>query len=260
MKWAVRSVFGLVIGACVALVVLVSSLDGFFTRGASRRSSATGSRDAAGTPRTGDATDSLVADMYVQNSLERDRVVAEIREEFGIEVNADRFSSHHTARDYLAHLHLAREAKELGLDVDPEAFGDDEFMRRHIQSLRQGRATAAAGTAPTIVDPQRAAGPVPSGQDAAGSHARDAATAAALVNAGDYIFIYGHRYYPDGRGAYVRTDGTVLNVSTAKGTCPAAPAGRPADKPIDAPILGTDLLGDLDRLLDLLGTRPVDSR
>ena len=85
---------------------------------------------------------------------------------------ADRFSSHHVARDYLERLRLAKQAQAVGLTVDPHAFGDDSYMRRHIEALLGGREL-----------PELPAG--------------DIATASAPPPGArrDSIFIYGHKYY-----------------------------------------------------------------
>lgn len=242
MNWAVRSIFGFVIGTCVVLAVLVGPLTKFFTKNVSRRpvaNAAEASGSASGRAR---ATDSPVAAMQIQNRVERNNIVARIGEEFGIEVDPDRFGSHHTARDYLERLRLARQAKELGFDVDPEAFGDDQFMRQHIEALQAGRASV--------------------GQARSGGTAmlREPAAHAAAPDCQDYIFIYGHRYYPDGRGAYVRADGTVLGLSTARQTPPTTDAAADSNKPSDAALLGTDLLGNLDELLGLLGPPSTEER
>ena len=242
MNWAARSILGFVIGTCVVLVVLVGPLTKFVMKNVSRRPVAKVAEVSASASGRAGTPDSLVADMQIQNRVERNNIVAQIGEEFGIEVDPDRFSSHHTARDYLERLRLARQAKELGFDVDPEAFGDDQFMRQHIEALQAGRASARqAGSGGTAVLQQPAA------------HA-------AAPDCQDYIFIYGHRYYPDGRGAYVRADGTVLGLSTARQTSPTTDSAAASDKPSDAALLGTDLLGNLDELLGLLGPPTTEER
>ncbi|HUU82783.1 MAG TPA: hypothetical protein VM243_04685 [Phycisphaerae bacterium] len=253
MKWLVRSVVGLAIATCVALAILIGPLTDMLVTSALGRPS-TGGREATVTAsgRSG-ATDSLVADMHIRHRIERDEVVARIRQEFGIEVDPDGFSSHHTARDYLERLRLARQAKEMGFDVDPQAFGDDEFMRRHLESLLQGRASAVPGATEPAHGPAAPTTAVSPGDSIA-------ATDAIAADRTDYVFIYGHRYYPDGHGAYVRADGTVLGLSTAKRPRVAVSEAASPDPPVSALMPGADLLGDLDEILGMLAPQSADAR
>jgi len=237
MKWAVRSMFGLVIGGCVVLAILVGPLSEFVTENLAYWPGADRCRDSASVSDPAGTTDSLVAAMHVHNRTERDNIVARIRDEFGIQVAPDRFSSHHTAGDYLERLRLARQAEAVGLDLDPDAFGDDEFMRRHIEALRPGAAAGLLNTA------------LPASEGGALALGRSAAP-----DGRDYIFVYGRRYYPNGYGAYVRDDGTVLDLVGAK-----RPRQRAAEAKTDdagqIPALSADALSDLDTLLDVLLTR-----
>jgi hypothetical protein len=172
--------------------------------------------------------------MHARNRLERDRIVAQIREEYGIPLGPEEFTSHHTAADYLERIRLARQAAAAGIEVDPDAFGDDEFMRRHIVTLLHGAeqqsqdlATAGSNFAkPTV--------PVLTGPGCR-----------------DYIFVFGHRYYPDGYGAYIREDGTVLDPGPARVRGNAAIDAQ--DDPVRPGLIPTgESLADLDKLLDML--------
>ena len=174
--------------------------------------------------------------MHAQNAAELQRTVDQIRDEFGISVATDRFSSHHVARDYLERLRLAEQARALGLDVNPHAFVDDACMRRHIEAMCQGPDATAVPAAPD-------AGPFLS----------------ATAGRRDCILLYGQKYHRDADGRYVRADGTVLQTSLLR----PAHGGRPAPEPHpknDPLLQAGDLPYDLDALLDLLApeqsTRP----
>jgi hypothetical protein len=243
MGRVVRVMLGLVIGGCVMLAVLTGLFAQFFTGGALRPSVAKGHEYAAEASGPADSMDAMVEAMHARNRLERGRIVAQISEEFGIDVDPDRFSSHHTARDYLERLRLAREASELGIEADAEAFGDDEFMRRHLEAARPGGALARGAAAPTAADLVRLSSDT--------YHAMP-------LHRGNYIFIHGRRYYPDGHGAYVSADGSVLGLSTAKQARHDPDAAGVADAGGDAPAWDSGLLGDLDKVLDLLGVGAGD--
>lgn len=232
MKWFARSCVVAVIGGCVSLVVLAASLlqDG---PGSSwvdllRRGRAPASAQASPAGQTGDT----LAVMHARNYAQLEDAISQIREEFGLDVTAPQFSSHHAARDYLERLYLAREAKSLGLEVDPHDFGDDEFMRRHIRALSRGEIPPAAPGGALGAPPAALAAPLPTG-----------------LNRSEYVFINGQRYYHDGHGAYVCGDGTTLRVSGAAN-------GRPSETPAEsAPARDplTNLLPQLEGVLDMLG-------
>ena len=233
MKWLAKSFILAVVGLCVTTAVLVRPLGGQLAAWSllPRRAEAHGA--SAG---TGKATPSMVAAMHAQNAAELQGTVAQIRDEFGIRVAADRFSSHHVARDYLERLRLAEQARALGLDVNPHAFGDDACMRRHIETMRQGPDATAAPAAP------------------------DAAPfLSATAGRRDCILLYGHKYHRDADGRYVRADGTVLQTSLLRPAHRSRPA--PESHPKNDPLLQAgDLPYDLDALLDLLAPEQSEHR
>jgi hypothetical protein len=169
-------------------------------------------------------------------SVDRVDACRQIECEFGIRLEPGRFSSHHAARGYLDRLRLARQARALGIDVDPTAFGDAVFMARHIEKTLQER-----GVTEFAVD--WTAGPTL--QSAGEQH----------PPRGDYIFFHGHRYYRQDDGTYVRRDGQILGV----------PRSRHAPQSTDPPVLsaatpfGFDpTLPNLDELSRLLETYQLD--
>ena len=233
MKWLAKSFILAVVGLCVTTAVLVRPLGGQLAAWSllPRRAEAYGA--SAG---TGKATPSMVAAMHAQNAAELQGTVAQIRDEFGIGVAADRFSSHHVARDYLERLRLAEQARALGLEVDPHAFGDDACMRRHIEALGLGLDATGPPFTPDT-------GPLLSG----------------TTGHRDCILLYGHKYHRDADGRYVRADGTVLQTSLLR----SAQRGRSAPGPQpknDTLLQAGDVPHDLDALLQMLapeqGTRP----
>ena len=234
MKWALGSFCVLVIGSCVALALLAGFALEIFGQGFVSSRVQAGQPGAAAPAGDPDAAANAVVAMHARNRNERDQILGRIRQEFGVQVTPGRFSSHHTAGDYLERLRLARQAEALGLDVDPDAFGDDEFMRRHIAALRPGAAPEFRGAAGLASD-----------------RARPRSARPVELRRGDYIFVYGHRYYADGRGAYVRDDGTVLDAVGPKTPAPrkAEPEANPASR---VPAWDVDTYRDLDALLEML--------
>ena len=234
MKWITGSIALAVIGGCVALALLAVA-------GREHLSSWLASAQAAGRPKTTAAEPAdpaaAVATMHAENRAELEQAVTAIRDEFGVEVPPDRFTSHHAARDYLDRLRLARTAQKLGLDLDPDDFGDDEFMRRHIETVT-GVSLASPSAGPAGQPPMAASPP------AAGANSDDR----------PYVFINGKRYYHDGRGAYVRDDGAVLQITRAAGARAEPRQTAPAASP-----LGQDpaeLMPGLDELLDMIAPQP----
>jgi len=241
MKRLVRSFILATVALCITTALLVPPLTKKL-KSLSLLPSDLLSRDVAdASPGSGKTTGSILSVMHAHDRAELERTVARINGEFGLEVTADQFSSHHVARDYLERLCLAKRAQAAGIVIDPHAFGDDACMRRAIDGLLGGRslpelpATAMAASAPSPGVRR------------------------------DSIFIYGHKYYRDADGTYVRADGTMLAASqlgkAQRGRQVASPAESGAPQfPIGAisPPLGGDLPHDLDALLDMLA--PQESK
>ena len=244
MKWLLRSFIMFAVASCITVAVLAKPLQKYlpmlsmFQDGADMDFTLPGlGPDSAKASHSERATTSLVAQMNATNQTQLREAIAQIQTEFGISVSPQEFSSHHAANDYLKRLRLAKGAEGMGVDVDPMAFGDYEAMRYHLERSLKGRVpdvtvalADAAGSSSDFVGP-----PAPERRD--------------------YIFIYGHRYYNQGNGIYVRDDGTVLQTARRNRTQPQRTASSPAaadDK--QTPSLNADWLAEIDTMLDMMSS------
>ncbi|MCP4249811.1 MAG: hypothetical protein GY778_22440 [bacterium] len=220
----------------VALVVLAVVLGGPMERLGLWRSAGGDDAADATSARGGSEEPTALEALHASEQVERDRLIAQIQNEFGAVVEAERFASHHAVRDYLERLRLARRAGELGVEIDPESFGDDEFMRRYLAERVPGGAEALAVADHPAAGPGPMTPPVRAGLDRS-----------------EYVFINGRRYYPNGRGAYVDKTGAVLLTSPYQ--TPRRRAAQDAAEPTGQqglPGLDADMLGNLDTLLEML--------
>ena len=231
MKWLARSFILLSIGLCASAALLVRPLG----KQLLAWSTLTGTAElgqAEESPHK--ATPSMVAAMHARDAEELQKIIGQIRDEFGTDTATRPFSSHHVARDYLARLRLAAQAEAMGFHVDPHAFGDDLCMRRYLEALKAGIESPATAppTASSLTDDTGAPGP-------------------STCPRRDYLFIYGHRYYRDAEGKYVRADGTVLDTSALRPVQPKRSVPPPSETSLESlPI--SNLPHDLDELLKLL--------
>ena len=238
MKWMVRSFIFVGVGLCVTTALLVEPLTEKLTSLSLLPKSALGAGARGASEKSAKPAHDMVTQMHALNAAELGEAVAQINEEFGVDARPGQFSSHHVARDYLQRLRLARQAEELGFKVDPHAFGDDQFMRRYVEALRQGGETAAQA----LLDTQAAADP---------------ARGPVVRNGRDSIFIHGQKYYRNEHGQYVSADGELLQVSALE----PAKRGRMAERQSansDQNLLPAagELPYDIDALLDMLNPHP----
>ena len=237
MKWMIRSFIFVGVGLCITTAVLVKPLTEKLTSWSLLPKSVLGGGVREASDKSAQSARVLVTQMHAHNAAELDDTVAQINEEFGVEARAGQFSSYHVARDYLERLRLGRQAQDMGFEVDPHAFGDDQFMRRYIEALRQGGEPAAR----TLLDAQATADP----------------SRSPVVRSGrDCIFMLGHKYHRNEHGAYVREDGELLRVSALE----PAKRGRMAEPRTtgqDQSLLPAgELPNDIDTLLDMLNPHP----
>ncbi|MCK4658354.1 MAG: hypothetical protein KAV82_02430 [Phycisphaerae bacterium] len=234
MKWLAKSFIIMVVGLCVSTALLIGPLSKQLTELSLFRRGADAKGEGKADSKPGKASHSKVAALHARNEVELQKIVANIRDEFATEVTPRQFSSHHVARDYLERLRLARQAQVMGFELDPRAFGDDTCMRRHLEALRQGREPAATALP--------SAGLLVNGSSAVGS---------ANPPPRDCVFIYGHKYYRDANGRYVRADGVLLQTSALK-PAQRKPSDSPSPGSNDAILPADELPYDLDELLKML--------
>ena len=235
MKWLLRSFIMLAVGLCVTTALFIGPVSERLSALTLLPDGVAGLEFGNKSREVSRNTSPLVAAMHARNEAELQDTVGQINGEFGIGVTVGQFSSHHVARDYLERLRLAEQARAIGFIVDPQAFGDDQFMRRHVEALRRGGESAAQA----LLD-----GPVTGDK-------------VALPGGRDCIFIYGHKYYRDTDGRYVRADGTPLQTSLLN----PPQRGRmapPSPESNEPPLAVGELPSDLDALLDMLA--PAQSK
>ncbi|MCP4592230.1 MAG: hypothetical protein GY842_15970 [bacterium] len=235
MKWLVRSFIFAAVGVCVTTAFVIPALReqlesfSFLPRGAQA------SGEASGADASAAASTEMVAAMHAKNQADLEATVLQIRGEFQVEVQPSQFSSHHVARDYLERLRISREAHALGFSVDPDAFGDDAFMRRYVEALRQGGQPAATALLREADVSRSPAGGRP-------------------VRKRDCVFLYGQKYFRDALGNYVRDDGGLLQTSDLQPARKGRMLSRSADQPeTGEPAMSMDNLPqEVDQLLEML--------